>query len=411
MKYGLIGEKLGHSFSKEIHEKLADYTYELKELKPEELDGFMKAKAFNAINVTIPYKQAVMPYLDKILPIAKEIGAVNTVINCEGELCGYNTDILGLRALLSHNKIPLYGKKVLILGSGGTSHTARVLVRELGAAEIHIISRSGKDGITYEEAYANHKDAQIVINTTPCGMYPDIDSSPLDLSQFSALEGVIDVVYNPLRTPLVLQAKKRGIPADGGLLMLVAQAVYAVDLFVDSFEEERIIEIYRQILAQKENIVLIGMPGCGKSTVGQSLAKKLGRLFYDTDTLIQERFGKTPAEIINQEGEAAFREKESAVIRDTVTAKTGCIIATGGGAILRDENIENLKKNGKIFFLDRPLELLVTTKDRPLSGNRELLEKRYNERYDRYCEAADVSIAPAIDLDAICNEIIKEMNL
>ena len=412
MNYGLIGEKLGHSFSKEIHEKLADYTYELKELKPEELDGFMRQKAFKAINVTIPYKQAVIGYLDEISPLAKAIGAVNTVVHRDGKLYGYNTDILGMKGLIAYNGISLAGKKVLILGSGGTSKTARALATESGAGEIYIVSRTGNGGITYEEAYANHKDAQIIINTTPCGMYPNIDGSALDLSSFSKLEGVVDAIYNPLRTALILDAQSRGIPSAGGLYMLVAQAAYAVEFFLNTkIEEAKITAIYRSMLAAKENIVLSGMPGCGKSTVGRILAQKTDRPLFDTDTLIQERFGKTPAEIINQEGEAAFRQKESVVIRETVALKNGCIIATGGGAILRDDNVNNLKKNGKTFFIDRPLDLLVTTKDRPLSSDRELLEKRYNERYDRYCNTADVIISPAIELDAICAKIIKEMNL
>lgn len=411
MNYGLIGEKLGHSFSKEIHEKLADYTYELKELKPEELDGFMLVGAFKAINVTIPYKQAVIPFLDEISPLAKVIGAVNTVVNRGGKLYGYNTDILGMKGLLAYNGISLLGKKILILGSGGTSKTARALATECGAGEIQIVSRTGNGGITYEEAYAKHTDAQIVINTTPCGMYPHIEGAPLDLAPFSRLEGVVDAIYNPLRTELILNAQSRGIPAAGGLYMLVAQAAYAVEFFLDTkIEESKIAEIYRSTLVAKENIVLTGMPGCGKSTVGRVLQKALNRPLLDTDVLIEERYGKTPAEIINAEGEPAFREKESAVIGE-IAGKNGCIIATGGGAILRDENVRNLKKNGKLFFIDRPLELLVTTEDRPLSSDRELLKKRYNERYSRYCDTADISITPAIDLEEICAKIIKEMNL
>ncbi len=412
MKYGLIGEKLGHSFSKEIHEMLADYTYELKEIAPADLDRFMKARDFCAINVTIPYKQAVIPYLDEISPRAKEIGVVNTIVNREGKLYGYNTDVLGLRALLSYHDIPLTGKEVLILGSGATSKTAYALAKELGAAEIHIVSRSGKGGITYEEAYATQRDSQIIINTTPCGMFPDLHSCPLDLSSFAALEGVADVVYNPLRTELVLQAKKRNIPAAGGLLMLVGQAVCAVEFFLNtSIEDEQIVVIYRKILAEKENIVLIGMPGCGKSTVGKRLAERLGRPFLDTDTVIRERCGRTPAEIIEAEGEKAFREIESAVIREEIAPRNGCVIATGGGAVLRDENVKNLRKNGRLFFLDRPLELLAVSDDRPLSKDRSLLEKRYAERYDRYCQSADHMVSPALELNAICDEIIKEMNV
>ncbi len=412
MKYGLIGEKLGHSFSKEIHEMLADYTYELKEIPREDLDGFMKARDFSAINVTIPYKQTVIPYLDEISPRAKEIGVVNTIVNRDGKLYGYNTDVLGMRALLFYHDITLTGKEVLILGSGATSKTAQALAKELGAAEIHIVSRAGRGGLTYEEAYATQRDAQIIINATPCGMFPDLHSAPLDLSSFAALEGVADVIYNPLRTELVLAAKERNIPAAGGLLMLVAQAVCAVEFFLNtSIEEEKIVAIYRKILAQKENIVLIGMPGCGKSTVGKRLAEQLGRPLIDTDEVICARYGKTPAEIIEADGERAFRDLESAVIREEIASHNGCIIATGGGAILRDENVKNLRKNGRLFFLDRPLEMLVASDDRPLSKDRALLERRYAERYDRYCQIADHMVSPAVELGAICDEIIKEMNV
>ncbi len=411
MTYGLIGEKLGHSFSKEIHELLANYTYELKEIPSQDLQGFFEERAFEAINVTVPYKQAVMPYLDEISPKAQAIGAVNTVVKRDGKLYGYNTDILGMAALLDRHKIDIENKKVLILGSGGTAHTAFALAKERMAAQVLIVSRSGKNGITYEEAYNCHTDAQIVINTTPCGMYPHIDASPLDLSAFDALEGVVDAIYNPLRSSLILQAEGKGINAAGGLYMLVAQAVYAVQFFLNcTIESSKIDEVYYKIRAQKENIVLIGMPSCGKSTVGKRLAKQLDRPFYDTDALIKNEYGKTPAEIIESEGEAVFRDCESKVIAKAVAGLNGAVIATGGGAILRDENVSQLKKNGKLFFIDRPLELLITSKDRPLSSDRAALEARYQERYPRYCAVADAIISPAVDLEAICNEIIKEMN-
>ncbi|MBR4086509.1 MAG: shikimate dehydrogenase [Clostridia bacterium] len=411
MTYGLIGEKLGHSFSKEIHELLADYTYELKEIPSQDLQGFFEERAFEAINVTVPYKQTVMPFLDEISPKAQAIGAVNTVVKRDGKLYGYNTDILGMAALLDYHKIDIENKKVLILGSGGTAHTAYALAKERKASQVLIVSRSGKDGITYEEAYDAHTDAQIIINTTPCGMYPNMDASPLDLSTFDALEGVVDAIYNPLRTDLILQAKGKGINAAGGLYMLVAQAVYAVQFFLNcTIESSKIDEVYHKICSQKENIVLIGMPSCGKSTVGKRLAKQLNRPFYDTDELICGEYGKTPAEIIKSEGESVFRDCESSIISKAVAGINGAVIATGGGAILRDENVHQLKKNGKLFFIDRPLELLITSKDRPLSSDRAALEARYRERYPRYCAVADAIISPAVDLDAICNEIIKEMN-
>ena len=412
MTYGLIGEKLGHSFSKEIHEQLTDYTYELKEIAAQDLQCFIKECGFEAINVTVPYKQAVMPYLDEISPRAQAIGAVNTVVNRDGKLYGYNTDILGMAALLDYHGINIENKKVLILGSGGTAHTAYALAKERNAAQVLMVSRGGKNGITYEEAYQEHTDAQIIINTTPCGMYPNIDASPLDLSSFNALEGVVDAIYNPLRTELILQAQSKGIKAVGGLYMLVAQAVYAIEFFLDrTIELSKIDEVYGKIVAQKENIILIGMPSCGKSTIGKRLAKQLNRPFYDTDDLIQKKYGKTPAEIIESEGEKVFRDCESKVITEEIAKLNGAVIATGGGAILRDENVFCLKKNGKLFFIDRPLGLLITSNDRPLSSDRALLEMLYRERYSRYCSVADAIITPAIDLDIICKEIIKELNL
>lgn len=411
MTYGCIGEKLGHSFSREIHERLADYTYELKELTPSELVSFMEKKEFSAINVTIPYKQDVIPYLYEISPQAKAIGAVNTIVNRGGKLYGYNTDFFGMRALIQRAGIEVQGKKVLILGSGGTSRTARAVAKDLNAREILVVSRTGKEGITYEEARQNHHDAEILINTTPCGMYPNIRTVPLDIADYPKLEGVVDAVYNPLRTELVLQAEARGIPAVCGLYMLVAQAAFAVEFFLDTtVPAEKIEAVFRSLMAAKENIVLTGMPGSGKSTVGNRLKEKLCKPFVDTDMLLTERAGRTPAEIINTDGEPAFRDLESAVIRD-IAAENGGIIATGGGAILRDENIKELKRNGRIYFLDRPLEEILPTDDRPLSGNREQLQKRYNERYARYCATADHIISPASVLDEVCKQIIEDMNL
>lgn len=410
MKYGLIGEKLGHSFSKVIHEKLADYTYDLKELSPDQVEAFIKGREFNAINVTIPYKQVVMPFLDEISPQVQAIGAVNTVV-CKGEkLYGYNTDFFGMRALIKRAGMEIFGKKVLITGSGGTSHTARAVVEELGAREVVVASRSGQNGVPYAVAKEEHKDARIIINTTPCGMYPNIDDAAIDLNDYPMLEGLVDVVYNPLRTRLVAEALERGIPAVGGLYMLVAQAAYAVEHFLDTeISVAEIERIYKELAFSKENIVLVGMPGCGKSTVGKKLAKKLNRPFHDIDQMITERYGKTPAEIIRQEGESAFREKEATVIREQAASLTGCIIATGGGAILRDDNVRFLKLNGKTVFLDRSLSHLAVTADRPLSSDRKLLEQRYRERYPRYQRIADIAV-PADEVpELICEMILKEL--
>ena len=411
MKYGLIGEKLGHSFSKEVHNKLFDYDYELKEIPQNELDLFLKQRAFKAINVTIPYKEKVIPYLDFISDIAKEIGAVNTVVNKNGKLYGYNTDFLGLKSLIQKSGISLNNKKVLILGSGGTSKTAFAVTNSLGAKEVLQISRNKKDGfITYEDIYINHTDAQILINTTPCGMYPNIDVSPLDISAFKRVEGVVDAIYNPLRSKLVCDAQKRGIKAVGGLYMLISQAVFAAEKFLDTnIEPQKTDAVYKSILNQKQNIVLVGMPGSGKTTVGKLLAKKLQLEFLDTDDLITEKYGNI-TDIFKTKGEAVFRNYETEVIKQ-LSAVAGKVIATGGGAVLRTQNTDLLKRNGRIYFLDRPLESICATPDRPLSSNREDLEKRFNERYDIYRNCADrhiISNGTETDtVNAVLEDILK----
>ena len=407
MKYGLIGEKLGHSFSKEIHNKLFDYNYELKEIASNDLDAFLKAKDFCAINVTIPYKERVIPYLDFISDKAREIGAVNTVVNKNGKLYGFNTDFLGLKALILKNSIEIKNKKVLILGSGGTSKTAFAVAKNLNAKEIIKVSRKSAEGfITYDEIY-NHNDAQIIINTTPVGMYPEIDNIPLDITSFNDLEGVVDVVYNPLSTKLVNTAKQMGIKAVGGLYMLVSQAVFAAEKFLDTtIENEKINQIFKDILNAKQNIVLIGMAGCGKTTVGKNLAEKIGFRFIDTDQEIVKKYGDI-AEIFKIKGEAAFRKMESEIIKE-ISALQGVVIATGGGAVLRKDNIDLLKLNGKIYFLDRPLEDIIPTSDRPLSSTKEDLEKRFYERYDIYLNACDKRIEVKGSIENTVNCIRKD---
>ena len=409
MKYGLIGEKLGHSFSKEVHNKLFDYDYELKEIPQNELDLFLKQRAFKSINVTIPYKEKVIPYLDFISDIAKKIGAVNTVVNKNGKLYGYNTDFWGLKSLIQKSGISLKDKKVLILGSGGTSKTAFAVTNSLGAKEVLQISRNKKDGfITYEDIYINHTDAQILINTTPCGMYPNIDVSPLDISAFERLEGLVDAIYNPLRSKLVCDAQKRGIKAVGGLYMLISQAVFAAEKFLDTnIEPQKTDAVYKSILNQKQNIVLVGMPGSGKTTVGKLLAKKLQLEFLDTDDLITEKYGNI-TDIFKTKGEAVFRNYETEVIKQ-LSAVAGKVIATGGGAVLRTQNTDLLKRNGRIYFLDRPLESICATPDRPLSSNSQDLEKRFNERYDIYRNCADRHIiSNGTETDTV-NDVLEDI--
>ena len=409
MQYGCIGEKLSHRFSKIIHNELCDYEYELKEIPRDKLDSFMKQRDFKAINVTIPYKQAVIPYLDFISDTAKSIGAVNTVVNKGGCLCGYNTDFSGMTALIKRNNIEISSKKVLVLGSGGTSKTAVAVAKSLGALSVYRVSRSGNDGaLTYEQAYDLHRDAQIIINTTPCGMYPNIGKSAVDISRFPLLSGVVDAVYNPLKSHLVVEAQKAGIPAVGGLYMLVAQAAFAAEKFtganITTEETER---VYKKLLKSKENIVLIGMPGCGKTTIGKAAAAELNMSFIDTDDEIVKEAEKEIPRIFEEAGEDGFRELESEIIA-RVSAVQGAVIATGGGAILRQRNIDLLKENGIIVFIDRPLEKLVTTDNRPLSKTRELLKKRYDERYGLYNKAADITVKADDNLRTNITEVKRE---
>lgn len=409
MEYGLIGEKLPHSFSKEIHAQLGSYDYRICEIAPDELDGFMKKRDFKGINVTIPYKQAVIPYLDSISDEAKAIGAVNTVVNKEGKLYGYNTDFAGLKGLICRSKMDISGKKVLILGSGGTSKTAYAVAKALGASEILKVSRSPKENeISYDDAYSLHSDAKVLINTTPVGMFPKNDSCPIDISKLENLLYVVDAIYNPLRTRFVLRAEEKGIRATGGLYMLLYQAAKAAELFLDeAISEEKCERAYLNINDMKENIVLTGMPSCGKSTVGKILSEKLKMEFYDSDDIIEEQINMTIAEYFEKYGEQSFRDVESQVI-SSLSQKTGCIISTGGGAILRRENVLNLKGNGKIYFIDRPLDMLLATKSRPLSSDREALEKRFNERYNIYVGTADVQIKSETTAEDAADKIIKD---
>lgn len=393
MEYGCIGERLGHSFSKEIHNALTDYDYCLKELSPQEVPQFMTEHSFKAINVTIPYKQTVIPFLDWISDEARAINAVNTIVNKNGKLYGYNTDFYGLKSLIERTGTSLKDKKVVVLGSGGTSNTAFAVANALGSKVVLKVSRNAKDGyITYGELYENHSDCEVVINTTPCGMYPKTGVSAVELEKLPNVSAVFDAVYNPLSSKLVLDAKKRGITAVGGLYMLVSQAAYAVEKFIDCpVDTEKIEEVFKKLYKDKMNLVLIGMPASGKTSIGKMLSERLSKTFVDSDEKIVETAGKPIPQIFSESGEAAFRDFEKNAISD-IALKNSQIVATGGGAVLKDINIENLKGNGRVYFIDRPLELLVTTDDRPLSSNRADLEKRYNERYQLYKDSADVII-------------------
>ncbi len=410
MKYGLLGERLGHSFSKEIHEQISNYQYEITEVPFDKFDEFMTKHDFIAINVTIPYKEKVIPYLDYIDDSAKKIGAVNTIVNKNGKLYGYNTDYLGLRDLVLTNNIEVKNKKVLVLGTGGTSKTSKAVFTDLGAKELVFVSIDPVgDEISYEDAVKYHSDSEIIVNATPCGMYPNCDDLIIDISTFNKLVAVIDVIYNPLKTMLVRKALERGITAVSGLYMLVAQAVYASSIFTDTTYDKKIIDdIYNQIYNNKRNIVLIGMPTCGKTTISKLLADKLNKEVVDTDTLVEQEMGMTIKEYLKTHDETSFRDIETKVINE-VSKLNNLIISTGGGVIKRKNNIEYLKANGLIIFIDRPLELLQVSDTRPLSSNQSDLEKLYHERYDLYCNYADIIVKNDQDLELVINKIINEV--
>ncbi len=381
MKCGLLGRKLGHSYSPAIHAHLGDYSYDLFEKEPEELEQFLRHGNFDGINVTIPYKQTVMPYLDHVTDIARELGAVNTIVRRNGKLVGHNTDYWGFRSMLAKSGLIPTGKKCLILGSGGASKVVQAVLQNEDA-KIVVISRSGENN--YQNLHL-HSDAALIVNTTPIGMYPHTGISPVDLSLFSQLEGVLDVIYNPARTQLLLDAEKRGIVAMNGLWMLVAQAKEAAQWFTGtSLPDAQIDRIYYALREQMENIVLIGMPGCGKSTIGRLLAKKTGRAFVDADEEIETLAKKSIPAIFAEDGEAMFRALETRVLTE-LGKRSGLVIATGGGCVTKAENYPLLHQNGRIYWLQRDLENLPT-EGRPLSKN---LEELYALRASLYAHFAD----------------------
>jgi shikimate dehydrogenase len=420
MKYGLVGEKLGHSYSKVIHGFLGNHEYELVEVPRDEVENFFGKAGFKGVNITIPYKEKVMSWC---MPdeTAKKIGCVNTIINKNGTLYGFNTDYFGFSYMCKSSGIDFSGKKVIILGSGGTSKTASCAAGDSGASEIVIVSREGPHN------YGNisdNADADILINTTPVGMYPDNFNTPVDLSVFTKLYAVIDVVYNPIRTKLILEAEQRGLVTARGLPMLVAQAYLAHELF---FEGTHVplcpgdsvdgspggsggaagggcAEVIGKILAKTENhfsnIVLVGMPGCGKTTVGKKLADSMGRIFIDTDEAVENVLGKKIPDIIQDEGEVFFRKMESDVV-SKASAASSVVISTGGGAVLDKKNRDVLKQNGIVIFLERDIKELPT-KGRPLSVD---LEALFKERLPIYEEMCDYEIAVTGDPDITVQKI------
>ena len=354
---------------------------------------FFQERDFSGINVTIPYKKAVIPFMDEISDEAKKIGAVNTIVKKEGKLFGFNTDFFGMRALIKSTGLDLENKTVLILGTGGTSKTAVEVSKSLGATEIVKVSRKkSSDTATYDEAYEKYSGADVIINTTPVGMFPNADKTPVDIKKFKKLQGVIDAVYNPLRTNFVLDAESIGAKGRGGLYMLVAQAVYASALFLDTTADENVIDkTYARILKEKRNIVLCGMPSSGKTTVGKEIAKVFGKKFIDTDDVVVEKRKESISDIFEKYGEGEFRKEERLAIEE-LSKENGLVIATGGGAVLDENNVRALRRNGVILFLDRSLENLVATADRPLSKDKEKLKNLFEKRYDVYKSCADAVI-------------------
>lgn len=405
MEYGLLGETLGHSFSPQIHRALAGYDYQLLPTPREAVEPLFRRRDFRGLNVTIPYKQTVMPLCDEIDPRAARIGAVNTVVNRDGRLIGYNTDMDGLIALARRAGVDLAGKYVVILGSGGTSRTAQAAARALGAARIVVVSRRGAD--TYENLSC-HAAAQVLINTTPVGMYPRCGASLVDLDEFPHLSGVLDVVYNPLRTALVMAAEERGIPCFGGLPMLVAQARRAAELFTGgSIDPGREEEVLRSLTKQVQNVVLIGMPGCGKTTVGRALARRLGKRFMDLDEEIVRRWGQPIPDIFASCGEAGFRAMEAELAGEAGMA-SGLVISTGGGLVTRRANYAPLHQNGVIFHLIRDLDRLPRD-GRPLSRGADL-EALWRRRQPMYAAFADGVVDNNGSLENTLDQIEKELS-
>lgn len=404
MQCGLLGRKLGHSYSPQIHNLLGDYSYVLFEKEPEELENFLKNGDFSGLNVTIPYKKEVIPYLSELSPTAQKMGCVNTVLRrSDGTLYGHNTDYFGFTSLVRHAGLSVAGKKVLVLGSGGASNTAVAALKDLGASPV-VISRSGENN--YDNLHL-HRDAAAIVNATPVGMYPNTGVSPIDLELFPHLEGVLDVIYNPARTQLLLDAEKLGIPRENGLWMLVAQAKEAAEVFTGGKISDEVIEkIYRKLSHQMKNIVLIGMPGCGKSTIGTLLAEKLGRTLADADEKIISLAGKSIPDIFAQDGEPTFRDWETKALTE-LGKQSGLVIATGGGCVTQKRNYPLLHQNGYLVWLERDCSVLPTD-GRPLSQTNDL-GKMYAVREPLYEAFADIRVENAGTPEETAQQILDAL--
>lgn len=408
MRCGLIGEHLGHSFSKIIHQKITDYSYDLVELAPDEVGAFVKQGGYDAFNVTIPYKKTVMPFLDRISPEAQRIGAVNTVVRrADGSIDGYNTDYFGFGGMLDTLGVDPKGKKAVVLGSGGASVTVQAVLSDRGVRELVVVGRS------LENNYGNidkHFDAELIVNTTPVGMYPNNGESPVRVADFKSCTAVLDVIYNPSKTALLLEAEELGIPHINGLYMLVAQAVKAYEFFTgDDVDNEIIQGITKDMERDTKNVILVGMPGCGKSTVGRRVAEMMGRAFLDADDEFTKMHGITPAEAIKTLGEERFRQMEHETLA-LICKESGRVIACGGGAVTRAYNYAPLHQNGVIVYLRRDLQRLATN-GRPLSQGR-TMESLFEERraaYERFADLTADSTEVPDATAAIITELVRQL--
>ena len=406
MRCGLIGRKLAHSFSPEIHAELDSYEYKLYELEPEAVEDFVRRGPLDAFNVTIPYKETVLPMMDELSDRARRIGSVNTVVRRpDGTLFGDNTDAEGMLYMFRRAGFCMTGKKVLVLGSGGSSRTACAVLKDLGAHPV-VISRTGGNN------YGNlnlHDDAEYIVNTTPVGMYPNCGVSPVDIADFPQLRGVADIIYNPARTKLLIDCETAGIPCINGLTMLVDQGRRASEIFTGkNIPESTTDGIVAGIARRMENIVFIGMPGCGKSTVGKCIAEKLGRPFYDADAELAARAGRTVPEIIRTDGEDAFRRLETECAAE-LGKRSGTVIACGGGVVTREENYFLYHQNGIILWLDRPLGELPT-EGRPISQSRSV-EALYAERMPKYRKWSDITVSAAETAEKTAELVLEALKL
>lgn len=415
MKYGLIGEHLWHSFSKQIQTRIAeienvkDYDYQLVELNKEEFKEFMEKKDFKGINVTIPYKKDVIPYLDEMDESAKAIGAVNTIINVDGKLKGYNTDFGGFLYMVKAHNVHMEGKKVLIIGNGGACAAVKAVCEHENAKDIVIVSRSANRGaISYDEIYTSHLDADIIVNTSPVGMFPNIVNAPIDVTWFHKLECVLDVVYNPILTRLCFEAQEADIKRVIGLEMLIAQAKYTFEIFENmSFDDSIIDEIKKEMLKDRCNIVLIGMPSAGKTTIGKMLEEKLGKEFFDLDDMIIAKAGKSIPEIFQESGEAGFRAIETEVAIEA-SKMNNKIIATGGGVIKHKVNMDFLRLNGITIFVDRDIDKLISSDpNRPLSNSKQALQQMHKERYPLYQKYASYVAVNNANIEETVDDIVN----